>query len=109
MSKSDIKTFGETGHIAETVQFPGHLLIYRLQCAGDGAELHASMHDNTITVVMPSTMAEEWVNSEKVGYQSKMRTGITGSLSILVEKDFQCLDETTEDQSDNFENPNKTC
>jgi len=27
----------------------------------------------------------------------------------LVEKDFICLDETTEDQSDNYENPNKTC
>jgi hypothetical protein len=29
------------------------------------------------------------------------------SLYLLVEKDFVCLDETSEDQSDNYENPNK--
>jgi len=27
----------------------------------------------------------------------------------LLEKDFVCLDHTTEDQSDNYENPNTTC
>jgi len=27
----------------------------------------------------------------------------------LVEKDFQCLDHTLEDQSDMYHNPNKTC
>jgi len=31
------------------------------------------------------------------------------SLYLLIEKDFKCLDETTEDQSDNFENPNIAC
>jgi hypothetical protein len=31
------------------------------------------------------------------------------SLYLLVEKDFKCLDNVAEDQSDNYENPSKTC
>ena len=34
---------------------------------------------------------------------------ISTFMKILVEKDFQCLDKTTEDQSDFFVNPNTTC
>jgi len=108
LSRSEIKAFDENGNIAETTQFPGQTMIYCLQRGGNGNDIHASIHNNTITIIMPDEMAEKWVNSEIVGYQSDMRTGITGSLTILVEKDFQCLDETVEDQSDNFENPNKT-
>jgi len=38
-----------------------------------------------------------------------MRVSETETLYLLLEKDFVCLDETHEDQADNFENPNKTC
>ena len=109
LSRSDVKSFGESGHFAETTQFPGHTLNYCLQRGGNGNDLCASIHNNTIMVMMPDEMAEKWVNTETVGYHSEMRTGIAGSLFILVEKDFQCLDETVEDQSDNFENPGKIC
>jgi hypothetical protein len=30
-------------------------------------------------------------------------------LTLLIEKDFACLDHVDEDQSDNYPNPNKTC
>jgi len=30
-------------------------------------------------------------------------------LHLLLEKDFVCLDNTAEDQSDNYPNPNKAC
>jgi len=42
-----------------------------------------------------------------VGFNAKMPVAENGSLYLLLEKDFVCLDETTEDQNDNYENPNK--
>ena len=40
---------------------------------------------------------------------SNMPVSETVSLYLLIEKDFACLDHSSEDQSDNYENPNKTC
>jgi hypothetical protein len=42
----------------------------------------------------------EFVNTDKVGYE-----GTHGNLHLLVEKDFTCLDNVAEDQSDNYPNP----
>ena len=44
-----------------------------------------------------------------VGFNATKQVSDAESLYILVEKDFKCLDEATEDQQDNYENPNKTC
>lgn len=49
---------------------------------------------------MPETMAESWATTDKVGFEET-----TDSLYLLIEKDFQCLDNVIEDQSDNFPNP----
>ena len=109
LSKSEVAKFGIDGYLEETTNFPGQQLIYALQKASQWDDLTADLHQTKITVFMPEGMMREWVESEKVGYSSDMRIGDTGSLHILVEKDFVCLDETLEDQSDNFENPNKSC
>lgn len=53
---------------------------------------------------MPSEMVEEFVNTDRVGFD-----GQSGIVKILIEKDFGCLDNTLEDQSDNFPNPNMKC
>ena len=54
---------------------------------------------------MPARMAKEWVTTEKVGFDTWMDVDNGEKLYLLLEKDFKCLDETVEDQSDNFENP----
>ena len=49
-------------------------------------------------------MIDEWLTTERVTFADE-----SGTVSILLEKDFACLDNTDEDQSDNYPNPNKTC
>ncbi len=49
---------------------------------------------------MPELMANEWSNSEQVGFEYNKN-----GLYLLVEKDFKCLDNVAEDQSDNYPNP----
>nr|WP_209444233.1 hypothetical protein [Pedobacter borealis] len=49
---------------------------------------------------MPEKMVEELVNTDKVGFSN-----LSGPVSLLIEKDFTCLDNVEEDQSDNYPNP----
>jgi hypothetical protein len=49
---------------------------------------------------MPKRIAAELINTDKVGFDAKC-----GALQLLVEKDFTCLDNVDEDQSDNYPNP----
>ena len=46
-----------------------------------------------------------WANSDRVGLQHTIVMENGKELFLLVEKDFVCLDETIEDQSDNYPNP----
>lgn len=56
-------------------------------------------------MLMPEAWADEWIATERVGYESNMPLNDVQELYLLLEKDFVCLDNTTEDQSDNYPNP----
>jgi hypothetical protein len=49
---------------------------------------------------MPHKMIAELRDTERIGFENNY-----GGLFLLVEKDFTCLDEVAEDQSDNYPNP----
>jgi hypothetical protein len=54
-------------------------------------------------------VAERWVTTEQVGFRESVRPQEGVLLTVLVEKDFACLDPTDEDQTDAYPNPNTTC
>ena len=53
---------------------------------------------------IPVEFLEELKNTDTVGFD-----GISGQVKLLIEKDFVCIDNTDEDQSDNYPNPNLKC
>ena len=71
--------------------------------------MKAEFKNNGITFFIPEEWAKKWDTSEQVGFEGNMKINDEQSIYLLIEKDFKCLDETSEDQSDNFENPNITC
>lgn len=103
MTKTEVDRFLKTGYLEETVDFGARKLVYALKKYGKSA-LSAGFEQNTITLYMPERMAAEWEAPEKVGFE-----GIHNKLSLLIEKDFQCLDNTSEDQTDNYPNPASVC
>lgn len=107
LSKSDLDKFSANGYLEETTTFVSSTLTYALKKRNDsfGETLTADMQNNTITMYVPQKIANEWHNIDKVGYDASMAIGKGEMLYILLEKDFKCLDETIEDQSDNFDNP----
>lgn len=105
LTRSEVDRFGKEGHIEEHTNFGEAFLTYALQKTTESNSLQAAFENNTVTMLMPQSWAEEWVETERVGYESNMPIGNGEELYLLLEKDFVCLDNTTEDQSDNYPNP----
>ncbi|MNV73382.1 hypothetical protein D3C71_1665280 [compost metagenome] len=103
LTKSDVATLGMTGFLSERSEFVGKTFEYAIIATSD-VKLTADFIDNRIVLNIPGKMVEELVNTEKVGFSD-----LTGPVSLLIEKDFACLDKVEEDQSDNFPNPHLNC
>jgi hypothetical protein len=54
-------------------------------------------------------MADEWTSTDLIGMQNDVEIVPGRKMFLLVEKDFVCIDNTFEDQSDNYPNPNAAC
>ncbi|MFI5161754.1 MAG: DUF7009 family protein [Sphingobacteriales bacterium] len=102
LSMSDVARFARDGYIGEVVDFGKTRLIYALQ-KGSNDRLEAEFMNNKIVVFMPQSWAEELIRTDRVGFDQK------GPVYLLVEKDFQCIDNVAEDQSDNYPNPSLVC
>ncbi|MBK0379046.1 DUF7009 family protein [Mucilaginibacter segetis] len=99
LTRSEVAAFELEGLVKERVQIGDSPLTYILQRTAE-AKMSASFKNNIITVLMPEAIADEWTGTERVGFETDM-----DGLHLLVEKDFTCLDNVTEDQSDNYPNP----
>ncbi|TWJ00738.1 hypothetical protein JN11_01994 [Mucilaginibacter frigoritolerans] len=99
LTKSDVSQLAEKSYVEEKVDFGEQVLIYALKITND-AVLISTFKNNTITLCMPVNMLTELQNTDKVGFE-----GEHGNLHLLIEKDFTCLDNVIEDQSDNYPNP----
>lgn len=105
LTKSEVDSFGKTGYIEEQTTFLNGTLTYALQ-SYDGPNMAATIFGNKITMQIPSTFAQEWATTNKVGFEYNQPLPDGSSLFLLLEKDFKCLDENiTEDQSDSYDNP----
>lgn len=107
LTRPEVEEISATGLVEEQINFGATVLSYAL-CTTDAGELSATFADNRITMYLPAGLIEQWVNTNNVGFEHRIPLGDTGeTLYLLVEKDYTCLDNVEEDQSDNFPNPLK--
>jgi hypothetical protein len=99
LSQSDIARLHDTGKVEETIAFaPGKQLYYTLETGS--AETGATLDDSRIVVSLPTAIAMQWIESDQTGIEAS-----TGTLKLLIEKDFQCLHREPEPGEDSFPNP----
>lgn len=99
LTKTDIDYFSKHGYIEETISFGDQKLIYALQRYQED-KLTADFNNQKIVLYVPVFMEEQWARTDCVGFEDS-----NGPLYLLIEKDFKCLDNVAEDQSDNYPNP----
>lgn len=105
LTKTEVETFCKTGIFKESTEFGESTFTYVLQAKKNIDLLWANYTQNTITLYLNDRELSSWAISDRVGYSSTMALPNGEQLSLLLEKDFACLDNTTEDQSDNYPNP----
>lgn len=103
LTQSEVAKLWETGYLEEQTEFPNKTFIYTIETANDN-NLSSAFNNDKIILYMPKAMIDELYNTDKVGFNDK-----SGKVNLLVEKDFACIDNTEEDQSDNYPNPNISC
>ncbi|SFC44268.1 hypothetical protein SAMN04487891_11154 [Flagellimonas taeanensis] len=105
LTKTEVETFCKTGSYKETTDFGNSVFTYMLKAKKGIDTLEASFEENTITLFLSDGERSDWATSDRVGFIGTMDLSNGKQLSLLLEKDFVCLDETIEDQSDNYPNP----
>lgn len=105
LTKSEVAYFSEKGTIHETTNFGTKDFSYGMKVSTDRTNIEAEFSNDGIFVSIPESLSKDWTNTNKVGLSEEMPIGNGKNLFILIEKDFKCLDETSEDQSDNYANP----
>ena len=105
LTKSEVEQLKLNGFYQEETQFAANTFTYLLKADNNVNHLEASFENNILTIFVPKTDADSWFETEKIGHQHDFKQSNGESLFLLIEKDFVCLDETVEDQSDNYPHP----
>ncbi|GGN01531.1 hypothetical protein GCM10010967_39940 [Dyadobacter beijingensis] len=108
LSKPEVAKLEQEGYLEETTDFGASQFDYAVRKTVNNA-LNAVFEQSKITLHVPESLLTGWTENSTVGFEENMPLGNGSSLYLLIEKDFKCLDNTHEDQSDNYDNPNQTC
>ncbi len=109
LTQTEVANFANNGYLEEHTEFGNSTFTYALANDAEVLNLSAKMEGAKITMQVPPDLAKNWTSTNEVGFQHKLSLNNGKELFLLVEKDFVCLDNTFEDQSDNYPNPNAHC
>jgi len=105
LTQSEVTYFTEHGYLEEKTEFGESALTYAIKNSSSASVLKATFNAGKICLLIPEEQANKWTQTNLVGLQNEQEIGDQKKLFLLLEKDFKCLDETNEDQSDNYPNP----
>ena len=108
VSRSELARLLAGDCLEETIHFApeaGARLTYALQQEPSAKYPTVNYTDSRVTVLLPADQAYVWGATDQVGIAEEISLGTFGSLALLIEKDFACLDRSDEDNPDTFANP----
>ncbi len=109
LSKSETALFASEGIVEEKTNFGNKIFGYAV-IISDANNMSATFSNNMIRLSVPKNLTDEWVTTSLISLEYNMPLDGGEHLHLLIEKDFKCVDAVnTEDQSDYFENPAKSC
>ena len=101
LNQSEVEEFGKYGKVVSKIEFGTQQLNYQLHRT-NSEDVLAEYSSDTITIHVPDTVADKWLQLDAVGFSNQNQS----TIKILIEKDFQCLHKRPdEDEADSFPNP----
>jgi hypothetical protein len=88
--------------VEPSIEFaPGHALVYVLEGSFHAKALSANFNGQAIRVMVPMRVMTGWIESDQVSIEAPSQAGV----QVLIEKDFQCLHKSGEQDPDAYPNP----
>lgn len=109
LNKTDVSKLSASGYLEEVTHFGYGVFTYAVTADETGEQLQAVLETNKIILRTPISFIANWQEHEAVGMKGSMALSDGSMLQLLIEKDFVCLDDTDEDQTDHYPNPNSIC
>jgi uncharacterized protein DUF7009 len=109
VSRSEVTRLLAGDCLEETIYFApetGAKFTYALRQEASLSKPTVQYTLNRVAILIPSDQANAWCVTDQVGIAENIALGHFGSLGLLIEKDFACLDRSEEDNEDTFQNPN---
>jgi hypothetical protein len=107
--RSEVARFLAGDCLEETIHFTPEAsgkFTYTLQREPAVSLPRVQYTGSRVAILIPTDQANTWGSSDQVGIAESISLGEFGSLALLIEKDFSCLDRSEEDNRDTFVNPN---
>jgi hypothetical protein len=108
VSRSEVARLLAGDCLEETIHFapePSAKFTYDLQLEQSVSRPTVQYAGNKVTILIPADQASTWGVTDQVGIAEDISLGDFGSLALLIEKDFACLDRDEGDNEDAFPNP----
>jgi hypothetical protein len=108
LKRGEVDQLGAGTSIVEETHFPDSVLTYRLNLS-ENSDISASFDNGSLVVGLPKSKVLDWAGTDEVSLFAEQKLSGTGPLSILIEKDFRCLEpghhRDCEDDEDTFPHP----
>ncbi|WP_394971016.1 DUF7009 family protein [uncultured Croceitalea sp.] len=105
LTKTEVQALCEKGIAREKTTFNESNFVYAVKVSDKYDNLHASFLNLGIILFIPPSLLSDWHLNDQVGFYHTQTLEYGQQLELKLEKDFVCMDETVEDQSDNYPNP----
>lgn len=110
LTKTDVQNLKKYGIVEEsTIIGAQEIFKYSLVLNQDISSIAAEFRANKITVFLSQKETQILTETNEITVEGFQNNGKDKGLFLLVEKDLQCLDTTSEDQSDMYENTKTHC
>ncbi|WP_034889678.1 DUF7009 family protein [Gillisia sp. Hel_I_29] len=104
LTKDEVEILCRTNYIEEITNFPSIDFSYAV-VVSDVKVLAIDFTNNKIFLHVPEKLIEGWYFNNKVDFSHTAPTNNNRTIDILLEKDFTCLEDRGEDESNNYPNP----
>jgi len=108
LKRGEVDQIASGQSIIEETHFPDSVLTYRLDVA-DGDEFSTSFNEGNLVIRAPAAELLRWAKTDQVSILAEQALADSGTLSLLIEKDFSCLapghHRPDEDDADTYPHP----
>jgi len=108
LKRGEVDQIAAGTSIVEETHFPDSVLTYRLDVSED-RDMSASFDNGSLVISLPKSKVSDWAGSDEVSLCAEQKLTEARSLSLLIEKDFSCLEpghhRDCEEDEDTFPHP----